>query len=804
MTGTIALLLTPVRPCADGNGLARRAWAWAAELSAGHDLHTIIVAGDHRAIRGDGRLPGRHCVLWTNRRGIRGRAAADWIEPDTDLIAALIALLPRQAPDRVVVFRAYLAGVAAALPAEWAARAEIDFDDDEVRTRLSIAHLELRQGRWRQALNALRAARFFSSLQRELCAGTRTLTLAAEEDAIRWRRLHPRATVVARPNRITGPIPPVTSQPTAPTLLFVGSMGYKPNQDAAVFLAEQIAPLLRQEVPGLRVVVAGFGMAPMLTRLRAAGVECLDSPDDLAGIYANASVVVAPVRAGGGTKIKVLEAWLHHRPVVATSHAVRGLAAEPGRHLLVADSAAELAQACRQLLTDPDLAAAIATAGHAHLCTHFLLPPPPEIAPLAPFTVPPIAADAIAPDFAAQPPDGAPPPSPLVARHALTSAQATLSDVIAQRDRALADASMVRGTRAWRLAERVHDVINRNRWMLALLRQVARQPPSVGPGSSSIRAVLDSGVFDADWYRAENPDIGTEHPVLHYLRVGRLRLRPTSAVALQRTGQARSLALGQNLTLAPVRLVIGLAGAADRQQCQRVVRSALLSAELAGVEPEILCPAQWGEAAPDGVRQISAAGTPAAQHNAMLQAAGEEALYLAVDARGFFDPDCITALLRMSQAAGHRALIEATAFPREHPRQIDPSNFDTAWAGGGCLLIPAALANHLGGCEAGLEALWPVDLSWRARQAGFAVKSCPTALYHTGGADQDWRWIDAETLRDGYRLATLWQHHAAAAALRAEILRSDAAVFEPVSAITNRDPACADFAHGFGFAPSRW
>ena len=803
MTGTIALLLTPVRPCADGNGLARRAWAWAAELSAGHDLHTIIVASDHRAIRGDGRLPGRHGVLWTNRQGIRGQATADWIEPDTDLIAALTALLPKQAPDRVVVFRAYLAGVAAALPAEWADRAEIDFDDDEVRTRLSIARLELRQGRWRQALHSLRAARFFSGLQRELRAGVRTLTLAAEKDAVRWRRLHPSATVVVRPNRITGPIPPTILPPNAPTLLFVGSMGYRPNQDAAVFLAEKIAPLLRQEVPALRVVVAGFGMAPMLTRLRAAGVECLDSPDDLAEIYANASVVVAPVRAGGGTKIKVLEAWLHHRPVVATSHAVRGLMAVPGRHVLVADTAADFASACRQLLADPDLAAAIASDGHAHLTEHFLLPTPPEIAPISSAAAPPTSNNMIATD-AARRRDGPPARPLLLARQALASTQTALRDIAAERDHALADSRMIRGTRAWRLAERVHDVINRNRWMLALLRQVTRKPPAIGPDTRSIRAVLDSGVFDADWYRAENPDIRTEHPVLHYLRVGRLRLRPTSAAERERTGQARSLALGQNITLTPVRLVIGLAGAPDAAQCQIVVRSALLSAELAGVEPEILCPAQWGEAAPDGVRQIPATGTPAAQHNAMLQAAGEGAIYLAVDPRGFFDPDCITALLRMSQAADHRALIEATAFPREHPRAYDPNSFDTAWAGGGCLLIPTAMADTLGGCEAGLETLWPVDLSWRARQAGFAVKTCPTALYHPGSADRDWRWIDAETLRDGHRLAVLWQHHAAAAAMRAEILRCDAAVFVPPSVITNRNPACADFAHGFGFAPGRW
>ena len=382
MSRPVALLLTPVHPCADGNGLARRAWAWASELSADHDLHCIIVAGNQHAVRGDGRLPGRHDVLWTRRPGIWRRGVADWIEPDADLAAALAALLPKQAPARVVVFRAYLAGVAAALPAEWAARCEIDFDDDEVRTRLSIARFDLRHARWGQALRGLYSAWFFAGRQRELCSGAHTLSLAAEEDVARWRRRHPRAVVIARPNRIAGPIPPISPPPRAPTLLFVGTMGYPPNQDAAVFLAEQIAPLLRRQVPTLRVIVAGYGMASMLDRLHAAGVECRDSPDDLACAYANAAIVVAPVRFGGGTKIKVLEAWLHHRPVVATSHAVRGMAVAPGRHLLVADSAAAFAAACQHLLANPERATAIAGHGHAHLLEHFLLPAPPKPAPI--------------------------------------------------------------------------------------------------------------------------------------------------------------------------------------------------------------------------------------------------------------------------------------------------------------------------------------------------------------------------------------------------------------------------------------
>ena len=84
-------------------------------------------------------------------------------------------------------------------------------------------------------------------------------------------------------------------------------------------------------------------------------------------------IAVAPLRGGGGTKVKILEAWAHRRPVVATSHAARGLGAVPGRHLLIADTAAQFAHCCKRIFDDPVLAGSLADAGHARLRECFLL-----------------------------------------------------------------------------------------------------------------------------------------------------------------------------------------------------------------------------------------------------------------------------------------------------------------------------------------------------------------------------------------------------------------------------------------------
>lgn len=371
-----ALLLTPVVPDPSGVGLARRAWRWAAELAAAGPLE-IVVVSTHPIPPHHHALPGTLRTIRVSPPAIAPRHLADWIDPNETLARTLVepSLPP---PRRILVFRLYLHDVAACLPPAWRERAEIDCDDWESATRFSLARIALRLGRWRVAWSNVRGALRYAAVEREVLSAYRTVHLSAREDAERLGRGIAGTTIAVTPNLVAPVDGLVPREPPAEggTVLFVGTLDYLPNEDAVRWLGAAIAPRLRRLMPSVRIVVAGRAPEDLRKRMALDGIEHLSAPDDLREAYAAAGVAIAPLRGGGGTKLKVLEAWLHGRPIVATSHALRGLSAVPDRHALVADDADALAMACARVLRDPLLARRLAAEGAAHLRAVFLIPAP--------------------------------------------------------------------------------------------------------------------------------------------------------------------------------------------------------------------------------------------------------------------------------------------------------------------------------------------------------------------------------------------------------------------------------------------
>lgn len=149
-----------------------------------------------------------------------------------------------------------------------------------------------------------------------------------------------------------------------PTVAFVATMGWRPNIDAALWLGRDIWPLVLAQVPEARLLLVGRDPAPSVVALAGENLEVTGTVADVTPYLAQSRVVVAPLRAGGGTRLKIMEALDVGRPVVATSVGCEGTEDLVGRGVVVADTAAGLADAIAGLLLDPARASALGRAGH--------------------------------------------------------------------------------------------------------------------------------------------------------------------------------------------------------------------------------------------------------------------------------------------------------------------------------------------------------------------------------------------------------------------------------------------------------
>ena len=157
----------------------------------------------------------------------------------------------------------------------------------------------------------------------------------------------------------------------APRIVFTGHMDYPPNAEAAVWFAEQVMPLLRARHPAPRLAVVGANPLPSVQALAALpDVQVTGRVPDVRPWIAHAAVAAAPLRIARGIQNKVLEAMAMGRPVVATPQAFEGVAAMPGRDLLVADGPEAMAEAIGAVLDGrhpalPRAARAAMQAGYA-------------------------------------------------------------------------------------------------------------------------------------------------------------------------------------------------------------------------------------------------------------------------------------------------------------------------------------------------------------------------------------------------------------------------------------------------------
>ena len=204
------------------------------------------------------------------------------------------------------------------------------------------------------ALNAVRLA----AAEREIRAAADLVADISADDLQEWNALGGAGNALV--------VPPVWFPPPEPAshdldrdidLLFVGNLRTPNNVEGLSWLVDEVLPIVRTRTKprDIRVVFAGSEPdAEQLKRWRAAGVQCVPNPSDVAGFYQRARVVVNPLQRGSGVNLKMIEALASGRPVVATPIAIRGLPDEVRSYFAVGSSPLAFASAALALLDSPE------------------------------------------------------------------------------------------------------------------------------------------------------------------------------------------------------------------------------------------------------------------------------------------------------------------------------------------------------------------------------------------------------------------------------------------------------------------
>jgi polysaccharide biosynthesis protein PslH len=214
-------------------------------------------------------------------------------------------------------------------------------------------------------------SRLVGKAERQACHRAALAMACSENDRSGLRRLHPRLPLFVVPNTVDtdcfSSYPNQSPEKGAPVVLFQGGMDWYPNRDAVDYFAQSILPLVRSECPNVKFVVAGRNPPIHFVERyhKDGGIEFTGTVPDMRPYLSMAAVVVVPLRLGGGTRIKILEAGAAGKAVVSTRVGAEGLSLEHGKDILLADHPSEFAYAVIEMLRDAARRQTIGSAARA-------------------------------------------------------------------------------------------------------------------------------------------------------------------------------------------------------------------------------------------------------------------------------------------------------------------------------------------------------------------------------------------------------------------------------------------------------
>jgi sugar transferase (PEP-CTERM/EpsH1 system associated) len=225
-----------------------------------------------------------------------------------------------------------------------------------------IANVERRL--WRRAVLDIEA-RKVRWAERRACAAADLVVAVSDDDRHQLQALAPGSRCVAIPTGVdTSYFRPSTASETPNRLVFTGSMDWYPNEDAILFFVEEILPRIRAEIPDATLSVVGRNPSARLRAVaESAGVIVTGTVEDIRPFVHDAALYVVPLRAGGGTRLKIFEALAMGKAVVSTRVGAEGLALTPGRDVALADQPDTFARTVVALLREPARRRALGAAG---------------------------------------------------------------------------------------------------------------------------------------------------------------------------------------------------------------------------------------------------------------------------------------------------------------------------------------------------------------------------------------------------------------------------------------------------------
>jgi polysaccharide biosynthesis protein PslH len=255
----------------------------------------------------------------------------------------------------------------------------IVFDDHNAEYLLQkrIAEAEIAARGWN-------AGAVYSSIQwrklrrfeRRVCQQADRVVCVSEADAGAVQQLDPALQSHVIPNGVDTEFyrrEAVTPLELSPySLVFTGTMDFRPNVDAMLWFAKDVLPLVQRDVPAVHLYIVGQRPHARLETLRAdPAITITGAVEDTRPYTSAAAVYVVPLRMGGGTRLKLLEALALQTPTVSTTLGAEGFAVTSGQELLLADDAVTFACAIVDLMADRDRAQALGNAGRAFAVQRF-------------------------------------------------------------------------------------------------------------------------------------------------------------------------------------------------------------------------------------------------------------------------------------------------------------------------------------------------------------------------------------------------------------------------------------------------